>query len=194
MITLRGVTYHYPHRSEAALEQVDWRVNDGEFVLVAGPSGSGKSTLLRCLNGLVPHFSGGVYTGETEVDGVNVVEAGPHVLSRLVGFVAQDPESQAVFDQVENEIAFSLENAAIPATEMRVRVEEVLDLLDLAPLRRRAVQTLSGVSGNGWQSPQRWLCGRVCLFSTSLPANSIRSRPRMSCAPSFASTKIWDLP
>lgn len=144
MITLRGVTYHYPHRSEAALEQVDWRVNDGEFVLVAGPSGSGKSTLLRCLNGLVPHFSGGVYTGETEVDGVNVVEAGPHVLSRLVGFVAQDPESQAVLDQVENEIAFSLENAAIPATEMRVRVEEVLDLLDLAPLRRRAVQTLSG--------------------------------------------------
>lgn len=144
MITLRGVTYHYPHRSDAALDGVNWRVEDGEFVLVAGPSGSGKSTLLRCLNGLVPHFSGGTYAGETEVYGVNVVTAGPHVLSRLVGFVAQDPDAQAVLDQVESEIAFSLENAAVPPVEMRVRVEEVLDLLDLAPLRRRAVSTLSG--------------------------------------------------
>ena len=144
MITLRGVTYHYPHSSSPALDGVNWQVEDGEFVLVAGPSGSGKSTLLRCLNGLVPHFSGGTYAGETEVYGVNAVTAGPHVLSRLVGFVAQDPESQAVLDQVESEIAFSLENAAIPPAEMRVRVEEVLDLLDLASLRRRAVQTLSG--------------------------------------------------
>jgi energy-coupling factor transport system ATP-binding protein len=66
------------------------------------------------------------------------------VLSRVVGFVFQDPEAQFVLDRVEDEIAFALENAAIPPTEMRVRVEEVLNLLDLTPLRNRSLDALSG--------------------------------------------------
>jgi energy-coupling factor transport system ATP-binding protein len=144
LIKIKNLSYTYPQASFPALCQIDWAVGEGEFVLLAGPSGSGKSTLLRCLNGLIPHFSGGTLAGETEVFGINTVSAGPHVLSREIGFVAQDPEAQAVLDQVESEVAFSLENAAVPSAEMRVRVEEVLDLLDLSPLRRRDVQTLSG--------------------------------------------------
>jgi energy-coupling factor transporter ATP-binding protein EcfA2 len=144
LIKINNLSYTYPQASFAALHQINWEVGEGEFVLLAGPSGSGKSTLLRCLNGLIPHFSGGTLAGETEVFGTNVVSAGPHVLSREIGFVAQDPEAQAVLDQVESEVAFSLENAAIPPAEMRVRVEEVLDLLDLTGLRGRDVQTLSG--------------------------------------------------
>ncbi len=144
MIKINHLTYTYPQSVKPALCELDWNVADGEFVLVAGPSGSGKSTLLRCLNGLVPHFSGGAIKGEVEVYGLNAISAGPHVLSRMVGFVAQDPESQTVLDRVESEIAFSLENAAVPREEMRVRVEEVLDLLELTSLRGRAVQTLSG--------------------------------------------------
>ena len=65
-------------------------------------------------------------------------------MSRHVGFVFQDPEAQFVMDRVEDEIAFALENAAMPPQEMRVRVEETLDLLDLAPLRDRPLETLSG--------------------------------------------------
>ena len=144
MIDVRGLTFSYPQSARPALREVNWHVGDGEFVLVAGPSGSGKSTLLRCLNGLVPHFSGGTIAGEVTVDGLDVITAGPRRLSRMVGFVAQDPEAQAVLDQVEGEIAFALENAAIPSAEMRVRVEETLDLLDLAPLRDRSLSTLSG--------------------------------------------------
>jgi energy-coupling factor transport system ATP-binding protein len=78
------------------------------------------------------------------VAGIDAVRAGPRVLSRQVGFVAQDPEAQAVLDRVEGEIAFALENAAVPPDEMRLRVEEVLDLLDLTPLRDRRLHTLSG--------------------------------------------------
>ena len=64
----------------------------------------------------------------------------PQGMSRHVGFVFQDPEAQFVMDRVEDEIAFALENAAIPPAEMRVRVEETLDLLDLTPLRRPGVE------------------------------------------------------
>jgi len=144
MIALRRLTYHYPQRAVAAMRDITWEVADGEFVLVAGASGSGKSTLLRCLNGLVPHFSGGVLAGRVEVAGIDVVAAGPRVMSRHVGFVAQDPEAQAVLDRVEGEIAFALENAAVPPAEMRLRVEQALDLVELTPLRDRPLGTLSG--------------------------------------------------
>lgn len=144
MIVVRDSTFTYPDGQKPALIDIDWDIADGEFVLVAGPSGSGKSTLLRTLNGLIPHFSGGRLAGSVTVDGIDAIQAGPQRLSRLVGFVAQDPEAQAVLDRVEGEIAFALENAAIPPDEMRVRVEETLDLLGLTPLRARLIQTLSG--------------------------------------------------
>ncbi len=144
MITLSHLTYSYPGASRHALRDISLELPAGEFVLVAGESGAGKSTLLRCLNGLVPHFTGGIISGALRVNGLDPVVASPQVMSRHVGFVFQDPESQFVMDRVEDEIAFALENAAIPPQVMRVRVEETLDLLDLAPLRDRLLATLSG--------------------------------------------------
>lgn len=144
MISVDSLTFSYPNRQVPALSDITWRVEAGEFVLVAGPSGSGKSTLLRTLNGLVPHFSGGSLQGRIMVDAISAPSAGPRVLSRVVGFVSQDPEAQSILDVVEDEIAFALENAAIPPAEMRIRVEEVLDRLSLTSLRSRQIQTLSG--------------------------------------------------
>lgn len=144
MIEIEGLTYTYPGAHRPALSGVSLRIAEGEFVLVSGPSGAGKSTLLRCLNGLVPHFTGGRIGGRITVAGHNPVTEGPQVLSRVVGFVFQDPRGQFVLDRVEDEIAFGLENAAVPPAEMRVRVEEVLHLLDLAPLRDRTLDMLSG--------------------------------------------------
>jgi len=144
MITFERVSYAYPKAPRPALQDVDLDLPEGLFTLIVGPSGAGKSTLLRCINGLVPHFSGGTLAGQIEVDGLDPVQATPQVMSRHVGFVFQDPEAQFVMNQVEDELAFALENAALPRQEMRVRVEEALDLLDLAPLRDRRLETLSG--------------------------------------------------
>ncbi len=144
MILFEHVTFTYPERKRPALADVSLHVAEGELAVLVGPSGAGKSTLLRCVNGLAPHFSGGALAGMVRAAGLDPVAAGPQVMSRHVGFVFQDPEAQFVMDRVEDEVAFGLENAAVAPQEMRVRVEEALDLLDLAPLRSRPLATLSG--------------------------------------------------
>ncbi|RMG96032.1 MAG: ABC transporter ATP-binding protein [Chloroflexi bacterium] len=144
MIRIEHLTYTYPDGSQPALQDVSLQIAAGEFVLVAGPSGSGKSTLLRCLNGLVPHFSGGQISGHVLVGGKDVIALGPTVLSRYVGFVFQSPEAQAVLDEVEAEIAFGLENVGMSPEKMRKRVAEVLALLNLEGVRKRPLSTLSG--------------------------------------------------
>jgi energy-coupling factor transport system ATP-binding protein len=149
MIEFERVTYSYPGADGAddvspVLDDVSLRIEEGEFVLVIGPSGSGKSTLLRCLNGLVPHFYGGAIRGRIRVAGRDPVAQEPRRMSDVVGFVFQNPETQAVVDVVEDELAFAMENCGIPLTTMRVRVEEVLDQLNIAHLRRRKLSTLSG--------------------------------------------------
>ena len=144
MITLRRFSHRYPRSARPALTDVDLHLPEGAFALVAGPSGAGKSTLLRALNGLTPHFSGGQSAGTISVAGCDPIADGPAVLSRSVGFVFQDPEAQFVVDQVEDEVAFALENAGLPAELMRERIEDALSLLGLTGLRHRQVAQLSG--------------------------------------------------
>jgi len=144
MIRLERLTFTYAGASAPALQDVTLEIPAGAFVLLAGPSGAGKSTLLRCLNGLVPHFSGGTLRGRISVFGHDPAGEGPLALSRVVGFVFQNPEAQFVLDRVEDEVAFALENLAVPPAEMRARVTEALDLAGLTPLRDRLLETLSG--------------------------------------------------
>jgi energy-coupling factor transport system ATP-binding protein len=144
MIQLEHVTYHYPDTANPILDDLNLRVADGEFVLLVGPSGCGKSTLLRCLNGLVPHFYGGRLSGTIRVAGLDPSHEEPRRMSSIVGFVFQDPEAQFVVDTVESELVFAMENANLPQTTMRKRVEEVLDQLNIAHLRQRRISTLSG--------------------------------------------------
>jgi len=144
MITFDHVSFSYPEVALPALHEVTLTLLESAFTLVSGPSGVGKTTLLRCLNGLVPHFSGGDLTGKIRVGDLDPVALGPEVMCRHVGFVFQDPETQFVMDYVEDELAFALENAAMPRAEMRSRVSEVIELLDLGALRYRSLATLSG--------------------------------------------------
>jgi energy-coupling factor transporter ATP-binding protein EcfA2 len=144
MIDLDRVDYRYPGTESPVLHDLSLKIREGEFLLVMGPSGAGKSTFLRCLNGLVPHFYGGTIAGQVRVGGRDPVALGPRGMADLVGFVLQDPEAQFVVDRVEDELAFALENQGLDPLRMRKRVEEVLDQLNIAALRRRSVTTLSG--------------------------------------------------
>ena len=123
MISLRDVTYTYPNTDVPVLCDLSLGLEEGDFLLVIGASGAGKSTLLRCLNGLIPHFYGGVLRGEIRVDGRDPVAEEPRGMSDLVGSVFQDPEAQFVVDSVEDELAFAMENHNLPQSLMRKRVE-----------------------------------------------------------------------
>lgn len=144
VITLDAVRYHYPEADHPALSEITAAIEPGEVILVRGPSGSGKSTLLRCLNGLVPHSTGGRFRGRVVVYGLDTRDHPPRELATRVGFVFQHPDAQFVLEDVEAELAFGLENLGLSRPLMRKRVEEVIDQIGINPLRRRRIDTLSG--------------------------------------------------
>ncbi len=144
MIELDEVTFTYPGAGRPTLDRVSLQIPDGDLCLVVGATGSGKSTLLGALNGLVPHFTGGLLRGEVRIDGHSTATNRPRDLADLVGYVGQDPVRGFVTDTVEDEIAYGMEQLGIDPQAMRKRVEETLDLMGIADLRRRNLAELSG--------------------------------------------------
>jgi energy-coupling factor transporter ATP-binding protein EcfA2 len=144
VIDFDAVTVTYAGASEPVLRDFRLTVDEGELCLVAGRTGAGKSTVLGAINGLVPHFTGGRLAGRVTVAGLDTRTAPPRELAHLVGVVGQDPLAGFVTDTVEDELAYTMEQLAVAPAAMRKRVEETLDLLGIAELRRRPLRTLSG--------------------------------------------------
>jgi energy-coupling factor transport system ATP-binding protein len=143
VIRFERVTITYPDAERPTLRDVDLVVPAGELCVVVGGTGSGKSTLLGAINGLVPHFTGGVLRGRVTVDGRDTRTHPPRELADVVGVLTQDPLAGCVTDTLEEELAYGMEQLAIAPDVMRKRVEETLDLLGLAELRNRALHQLS---------------------------------------------------
>jgi energy-coupling factor transport system ATP-binding protein len=143
MIRFEDVSVRYPGGDHAVLSRVDLTVPEGELCLVIGRTGSGKSTLLRAVNGLVPHFTGGLLSGRVTVAGRDTRDHPPRELADIVGYVGQDPLATFVTDVVEEELAYGMESQGLAADVMRRRVEEVLDLLGMADVRDRPLMSLS---------------------------------------------------
>lgn len=144
MIKFSNVSLVYPTSTKTVLEGLTFSIEEGEMVLVIGSTGTGKSSLLRLINGLVPHHTGGILAGDVIVDGISTQLVRPGELAHLIGIVGQNPSTGFVTDTVEEELVFGMESLNVAPDVMRKRVEEILDLLALAPLRNRAISTLSG--------------------------------------------------
>jgi energy-coupling factor transport system ATP-binding protein len=177
MIRFERVTFHYPGEPEPALRDIDLDIHEGELVVVVGPTGSGKSTLLRAVCGLVPHFSGGTLEGMVCVGDRDTQHFPPRELADVVGFVGQHPAASFVADQVEDELAYTMENLGLRPEVMRRRVEEVLDQMGIVELRDRSVSSLS----SGQQ--QRVAIGAVL---TASPRVLVLDEPTSSLDPAGA--------
>jgi energy-coupling factor transport system ATP-binding protein len=143
VIQFNHVSVTLPGRDDPVLQDVSLHVTEGELCLVIGRTGVGKTTLLRCVNGLVPHFTGGRLAGQVTVAGRDTRDHPPRELADVVGVVGQDPVTTFVTDRVEDELAYTLESLGVDPPVMRRRVEETLDLLGLADVRHRALLSLS---------------------------------------------------
>ncbi len=143
-LVVENLSFRYHRRSEPAIENISFDVKPGEVLLIAGASGCGKTTLMRCINGLIPRVYHGDMQGEILIfDRKNVDMTMPE-LSQMVGTLLQDPERQIVASYVLNEVAFGLENLAMPRDEMLQRVDETLSFLGISYLRDRETFTTSG--------------------------------------------------
>ncbi len=144
VLTFERVTYRYPGRTQAALQDVSLDVAAGELCLLAGLSGHGKSTLLRAACGLAPHFHGGRFAGRVTLCGLDTREHGPAHLGGLAGVLFQDPETQLVMNSVRAELALALESRGHGAAAVARGVEEVALALGIDHLLDRSTHELSG--------------------------------------------------
>lgn len=143
-IELDRVSFTYSGTASPAISDVHLKISKGEFILFTGPSGCGKTTLCRCINGLIPHFYAGKLEGDVRVVGLNVKEHEVSELSTHVGFVFQNPDNQLFTLVVEKDIAFGLENLALPRKEIRKRINWALRMTGTDKLRDRSPYELSG--------------------------------------------------
>ena len=143
LIACRGVTYRYPVAAEPVLHDLEFTVNPGEFVLLAGASGSGKSTLCRLLNGLIPHLHGGELRGHLTIAGADPRSTPPHRLSHTVGLVLQRPDAQCLATTVARDLAFGPACQGLDRTTIARRVRMVTEWMDIAHLLDRSPHTLS---------------------------------------------------
>ena len=144
MIELKHVSFTYQGQKGDGLHDINLTVEDGECVLFCGRSGCGKTTITRLVNGLIPQFYAGELAGSVLVDGQEVSDLPMHQLAAKVGSVFQNPRTQFFNVDTDSEIAFGIENQALPAHQLRERVDRASAELHIENLRNRNIFELSG--------------------------------------------------
>lgn len=149
MIQVKNFSFCYQGGEQAALEDLNFTIEAGEFVGVIGRSGAGKTTLTHAINGMVPHYFRGDFYGSVEItapDGTvyDTVETKPDVLAQIVGSVLQDTDAQMVTSMVADELRYGLEGNGLDEEEIERRVAQALEDVGIAELRDREISSLSG--------------------------------------------------
>jgi len=143
-IELNSVSYCYPKSTDYNLKEISVRIVPGEFVAIMGHTGAGKTTFQMLLNGLIPHFFRGTFTGTAISNGLNTTKFHIHTLARFAGFVMQDPETQIFGVTVQKDVAFGPSNLGLSRQEINQRIDKALAAVRLSGYEERSSTNLSG--------------------------------------------------
>ncbi len=121
IIKIEDLTYTYPGAAQPTLNHVHLEIEKGDFLAIVGNNGCGKSTLCKVLNGLIPHFISGTFSGNVWVEGENTKNADVGTLARKVGYVYQDFENQIVRPTVLDDASYACLNYGMKDYEQRGR-------------------------------------------------------------------------
>ncbi len=141
---IENLSFRYGPSKAGVLAGIDLSIEKGEFIGITGPTGAGKSTFLKCLNGIIPHFQGGILEGNVLLNHNSIMEKRMIDIAHCVGSVFDDPESQIVSLDVEQELVFALENIGLDQQTMEERVTEALQMTGISHLRHSKTAALSG--------------------------------------------------
>lgn len=146
MIELKNISFKYELQEEKTLKDINLHVKEGEFIGLIGKNGAGKTTLCSIIRGIIPDFVQGDISGDIVIDSNNINDIERGEMAELVGFVFQNPFSQisGIKDTVFEEIAYGLENLGVEREEMKRRVKNVIELLNIEDLQDKNPLELSG--------------------------------------------------
>jgi len=144
LITFNNFHFRYKKNKEYQLNNINLKIDENKFILLCGETGSGKTTLIRSMNGLIPQFYPGYYKGNVIVNGKDNSETPIAELAKDVGIVFQNPENQLIAMDVENEIAFGMENLGFPKEKMREKLIDITKTMEIEHLLDKAPFELSG--------------------------------------------------
>ena len=148
LIKLENVSFSYPNselrENNFAVNNVSLEINKGEFVAILGHNGSGKSTTAKLINLILTADSGKIFIDGKDITDKNLTDEDVFEVRKKVGMVFQNPDNQIVATVVEEDVAFGPENLGIPPVEIRQRVDEALEIVNMKEYARHAPHKLSG--------------------------------------------------
>jgi len=126
------------------VKNINFELDQGDILLLAGPSGSGKSTLSYAMNGIIPWRLKGLMRGDVKIYGKSIWDYNFTELSKLVGLVKQNPQEQMTTFTVKDEIAFGLENLKLNKDVIDRKVKEMSEFMGISHILNRDIDQLSG--------------------------------------------------
>ena len=148
MIKAKNVKFDYIRRDEdenvvaieTAIDDISFDVKKGDFIAILGHNGSGKSTLAKHLNALLIPEEGSIYVNDIDTKDEDMLWE----IRQTTGMVFQNPDNQIVYNTVEEDVAFGLENLNVPEKEIKSKVKSALESVGMFKWRKKSPNTFSG--------------------------------------------------
>lgn len=134
---------YFPDQSKPALKNINLVINEGDFIIITGSPASGKSVLLHCITGAIPKYY------DSKLNGIITIRGLPENRSlsdnaEMLGYMMQEPQSQIVYEDVYEDVAFGPGNLCLEKNEIDLRVHECLKLVGIDDLIHNNAKELSG--------------------------------------------------